>query len=212
MITLRRILALALIATSIWLVTVLDTQIGRLAALINAGFLLVISTIIIFYFRVPKIFQKMIFPTAVIIISVAIFVPLKFAEVNSKVKPILSEHWQRFNPSAIDGYVANGKTVFVDVTADWCITCKVNRALVTDTDEIREWLNKKNIVQMRADWTSPNPIISAFLQRFMRYGIPFNAVFGPKAPDGIVLPELLSKKSVVTALKLAQTGPERNEK
>ena len=65
---------------------------------------------------------------------------------------------------------------------------------------------------MRADWTSPNPIIAAFLLGFMRYGIPFNAVFGPKALDGIILPELLSKKSVITALKLAQTGPEKAEK
>ena len=159
-----------------------------------------------------KSFQKVMLTRVVIIAFLAIFVPLKFAQVNSNVKHIISEHWQRFNPSAIDGYVANGKTVFVDITADWCITCKVNRALVTDTDEIREWLKQKNIVQMRADWTSPNPIISDLLQRFMRYGIPFNAVFGPKALDGIILPELLSKKSVITALKLAQTGPEKEEK
>ena len=211
-ITLRRILALALTATTIWLVTVLDTQIGRLSAFMNAGFLLILVAIIIFYVRIPKFFRKMMLPSLVIIAFLAIFVPLKFAQVNSNVKLIISEHWQRFNPSAIDLYVANGKTVFVDVTADWCITCKVNKALVTDTVEIREWLKQENIVQMRADWTSPNPIISDFLQRFMRYGIPFNAVFGPKALDGIILPELLSKKSVITALKFAQTGPEKSEK
>ena len=86
------------------------------------------------------------------------------------------------------------------------MTCKVNKALVIDTDEIRRWLKQKNVVGMRADWTSPDPIISTFLQRFMRYGIPFNAVFGPNAVHGIVLPELLSKHSVIAALKLAQTG------
>ena len=98
--------------------------------------------------------------------------------------------------------MANGKTVFVDVTADWCITCKVNRALVLDTDEIRVWLKQKNIVQMRADWTSPNPIIAAFLQGFMRYGIPFNVAFGPKAVDGIILPELLIESSNVPLILL----------
>ena len=135
-----------------------------------------------------------------------IFVPPKFSEINANVNSIVPAHWKRFNPAAIDGYVANGKTVFVDVTADWCITCKVNKALVIDTDVIRVRLRQKNIVKMRADWTSPNPIISNFLQRFIRYGIPFNVVFGPKAHNGIVLPELLSKKSVLAALKLAQTG------
>ena len=88
----------------------------------------------------------------------------------------------------------------------------MNKALVTDTVEIREWLKQENIVQMRADWTSPNPIIAAFLQGFMRYGIPFNVVFGPKALDGIILPELLSKKSVIAALELAQTGQVTAEK
>ena len=212
MITLRRILALALTATAIWLVTVLDTQIGRLAALINTGSLLLLATLIIFYYRIPKLFQNAVLISLVMITLVAIFVPLKFAEVNTNVKSIVSQQWQKFNPAVISGYVANGKTVFVDVTADWCITCKVNRALVLDTDEIRVWLKQKNIVQMRADWTSPNPIIAAFLQGFMRYGIPFNVAFGPKAVDGIILPELLSKKSVIEALELAQTGQVTTEK
>ncbi len=56
---------------------------------------------------------------------------------------------------------------------------------------------------MRADWTRPNPAIAAYLAGFGRYGIPFNAVYGPKAPAGIVLPEVLTKEAVREAIRKA---------
>ena len=56
---------------------------------------------------------------------------------------------------------------------------------------------------MRADWTNPDPAIQRYLARFERYGIPFNAVYGPKAPEGIALPELLTKDAVLEALARA---------
>ena len=56
---------------------------------------------------------------------------------------------------------------------------------------------------MRADWTRPDAEIFAFLRSFSRYGIPFDAVYGPGAPGGLVLPELLSRESVLGALEKA---------
>ncbi len=60
-----------------------------------------------------------------------------------------------------------------------------------------------NVVAMRADWTRPSDVITAYLQRFDRYGIPFNIVYGPSAPQGIVLPELLSAQALTQALDRA---------
>jgi suppressor for copper-sensitivity B len=59
------------------------------------------------------------------------------------------------------------------------------------------------VLALRADWTRPNPEIAAFLRRYDRYGIPFNIVYGPGAPEGIVLPELLTQDAVQAALKQA---------
>jgi suppressor for copper-sensitivity B len=87
-----------------------------------------------------------------------------------------------------------------------CVTCKVNKALVLDSETVSKQLQRPNVVAMRADWTRPDPQITAFLQRFMRYGIPFNVVFGPQAPEGIVLPELLRQDVVISALDGAQKG------
>ena len=206
MITLRRILAFALAVTAAWLVTVLDTQIGRQGALMSAGFLVGLVAVIGFYRHVSKKAQTLVTSGAIVIALLAILVPPRFAEINANAQSAVSTPWQKFNPAAIDDYVATGKIVFVDVTADWCITCKVNKALVIDTVEIRGRLKQKDVVGMRADWTSPDPIISTFLQRFMRYGIPFNVVFGPNALGGVVLPELLSTNAIIEAFELAKRG------
>jgi suppressor for copper-sensitivity B len=105
--------------------------------------------------------------------------------------------------------VAEGHVVFVDVTADWCITCQVNKRLVLDTGAVTARLDAPEVVRMRGDWTLPDPAISAFLAGFGRYGIPFNAVYGPGAPEGLPLPELLTRDAVLTALGRAADGQGR---
>ena len=108
-----------------------------------------------------------------------------------------SGRWESFDQAEIARLVASGKTVFVDVTADWCITCQVNKKVVLDTQPVASWLDSQNVVAMRADWTRPNQEITNYLASFGRYGIPFNAVYGPDAPQGIALPELLTSDIVV---------------
>jgi suppressor for copper-sensitivity B len=112
-------------------------------------------------------------------------------------------YWVAFDETAIPGLVAQDKLVFVDVTADWCITCQANKKLVIDQEPVAGRLQQDNVVAMRADWTNPDPKIADFLGRHGRYGIPFNIVYGPGAPAGIVLPELLTDEAVTRALDQA---------
>ena len=111
--------------------------------------------------------------------------------------------WQPFDKVRLLNHVAEGRVVFVDVTADWCLTCKANKALVIDRGAVAERLRGAGVVAMRADWTRPNPRISAYLRSFGRFGIPFNAVYGPAAPAGIALGELLTEGAVLAAMKAA---------
>lgn len=114
--------------------------------------------------------------------------------------------WRPFDAAALDAAVAEGRTVFVDVTADWCVTCRVNKALVLDAEPVRGRLAAPSVLAMRADWTRPDPAISAYLARFDRYGIPFNAVYGPAARGGVALPELLRADAVIAALDRTRRG------
>jgi suppressor for copper-sensitivity B len=112
--------------------------------------------------------------------------------------------WQDFNEPAIAQQVADGKTVFLDVTAAWCLTCQANARFVLGTKDMQAELAKPDIVLMKADWTSPSEIIAEYLRRHGRYGIPFNIIYGPSAKDGVILPELLTKEAVLEGLKKAR--------
>ena len=111
--------------------------------------------------------------------------------------------WVVFDEAVIPAYIAKDKLVFVDVTADWCITCQANKKLVIDADPVAGRLKQADVIAMKADWTKPDPKIADFLGRHGRYGIPFNIVYGPGAPAGIVLPELLTAEAVIAALEQA---------
>lgn len=208
MIHLRRVLGLALLATAIWLLTVLAGEVGA-AASFGVGALMAALLLAIGLGRRFPRFRRPLGALALLCLGLALPVTLhgtapSEAEIRAR---LLAEAgiWQPFDQAAIPALVADGKRVFVDVTADWCITCQANKAIVLDRGEVAEALRAEDVVAMRADWTRPDERIAAYLAQFGRFGIPFNAVYGPEAPAGIPLPELLSQKAVLDAMRRA--GP-----
>ena len=120
-------------------------------------------------------------------------------------------HWRSFDLAAVKKEVAAGHVVFVDVTADWCLTCLANNRPVLDRPEVAARLDDPSgaVVAMRADWTRPDEAISRYLASFGRYGVPFNVVYGPGAPEGLPLSELLSVRAVLEGLTKASGGAGR---
>lgn len=95
---------------------------------------------------------------------------------------------------------AEGRPVFVNMTAAWCITCLVNERTTLSTDAVRAAMTDGDVVYMKGDWTNRDPAITAFLQSFGRDGLPFYAFYPPgKAP--VVLPPVLTQAIVTEALK-----------
>ena len=111
--------------------------------------------------------------------------------------------WQSFDEGKLTQLIEDDRVIFVDVTADWCITCKANKALVLDRDETQNMLAASDVVMMQADWTLPDEAISAYLARYNRFGIPFNIIYGPAAKQGIILPEILSVDAIEKAMSQA---------
>lgn len=114
--------------------------------------------------------------------------------------PAMAKGWEKFDQARIAPAVADGRTVFVDVTADWCLTCKANKRFVLERSEVQAALSAENVIRLQADWTQRDETIAAYLQSYGKYGIPFNIVYGPGAPEGIILPELLTQDAVTAAL------------
>lgn len=199
MVVLRRVLGFALAATALWLLSVLATHTGLLGAA-TIGTLAAAAGAAL-YLRQRRGWRIL---WALSLATLAFLVPLP--EGAAPRASATEDLWKPFDQAAIPGLVAAGKTVFVDVTADWCITCQINKSLVIFEDEVLARLSDDKVVSMQADWTLPSEAISNYLASFGRYGIPFDAVYGPGATEGIVLPELLTKEAVFKALDRA-AGP-----
>ncbi|NAW67155.1 protein-disulfide reductase DsbD family protein [Photobacterium halotolerans] len=114
--------------------------------------------------------------------------------------------WQPLFAADIGKQVAQGKTVFVDVTADWCITCKANKVRVLLQQPVYDAIQQPGLVRMQGDWTIPNDAVTAYLQANGRFGVPFNIVYGPGAPQGIALPVIYTSEDVMLAIQQAQGG------
>ena len=207
MIWLRRFLGLLLAGTAVWLLTILAATLDQTALWVVVGLIVAMTAALWGRHRLPASLRAAS-PIAVVALAVgALVVPTQIATSRAPdaIEPPAG-FWQPFDDAAIARLVREGKTVFVDVTADWCVTCIVNKRLVVQSTEVNKRLTTPGVVAMQADWTQPDDRIARFLAANDRYGIPFNAVYGPGAPDGIVLPELLSESAVLEALAKAAGG------
>ncbi len=194
---LRFLLGLALAGTAAWLLTVLAAQLGWLAASAALAAAALPAALLAAWARLRR---RSLAAGAALAAAAGVAAVLALPAAMEPTVP--GGRWQAFEEARIEPLVSEGRTVFVDVTADWCITCKFNKAAVLERGPVAARL-AGDIVAMRADWTRPDPAISTYLARFARYGIPFNAVYGPAAPAGIALPELLTEGAVLEALDAA---------
>lgn len=203
MLKLRAVLGVALAGTALWLIWVLAQQAGQAAA---TGLAFVLGALVLGLYAVRDVAKSQARPLLIGACAVfAVVLPLRFAETPAVSSAESAIPWREFDRAAIDQAVREGKTVFVDVTADWCVTCQVNKRLVVSRGEVARRLTSGEVLAFRADWTRPDPRISAYLAEFGRYGIPFNAVYGPGARGGVALPELLSEDAVLGAFARARS-------
>jgi len=204
MLVLRRVLGGTLALTGVWLLSVLAVQVSLAAALAVGALMAAFILVLTIRKRLPGRARIAGGALAAVLALTAFGLPLTLDRHASQAAAAIDGRWTPFDKAAIAEQVAAGRTVFVDVTADWCITCQANKKLVLTRGSVAERLFAKETVPMRADWTRPDDRIASYLAEHGRYGIPFNIVYGPGAPDGIPLPELLTEAAVVDALDRAR--------
>jgi thiol:disulfide interchange protein len=140
---------------------------------------------------------------AVAAIAGTLFIAAKATPVSIEVaRPIAQGgaiDWTVFDRTQAERLARDGRLVFVDVTADWCFTCKANERLILNTREIAEAFTRHRVVPMQADWTNQDEEIAQFLADYGRYSIPFYMLYRPGAEPHL-FPELLTKRDVLRVL------------
>ena len=132
---------------------------------------------------------------AVVLIVIALALPLRKPAVDTLV-------WQPYTEANFTAARATGQPVFIDFTAAWCLSCQVNERAVLKSKDVEKALLKNHVQLLKADWTQYDPVITRELAAVGRSGVPTYVIYPPgKVSNPDVLPELLTKSTVLTAIE-----------
>jgi len=223
---LKELMGFILLATTGWLLSVLGSEVGVDAMMSVAYFLLALAFVTWFICRFTDLTQSKARRLKVKAIGIVIAVIaaqffifskaclLRIVTCTNTAKAEFKQEedsgsliaWQPFAIEDLDKDIKSGKTVFLDFTAQWCLTCKVNEAAVLNSAPVVDKLKALHVVPMRADWTTQDETISKLLRKFNRSGVPLYVIFpAHHAEAPIVLPEVITPGLVLE--KLDQAGP-----
>ena len=202
MLFVKWVFGLMLLGTSLWLLSLLQYTIGSTATLVIGALLIVLPlwSLVRHYGA-----RGLVFGIAGMLLLGAVGGVAALLTQSHWVNPVKDElNWQPLDADRIAKEVAAGNRVFIDVTADWCITCQANKVGVTLRDPVYSALQADDMVLMQGDWTRPDKGVTDYLRANQRAGIPFNQVFGPGLPDGKALEVILTSNKVTSALEEAK--------
>ncbi len=200
MIKVKHFFGILLLLTATWLITVLYEQIGIFSSALLVFCLMTLFWILKLMHKTGK--SHLLLSMIISCLVLCFILPMHYAQTMVKIAE-KQGIWEVFNEENITQHVKNGKIVFVDVTAEWCITCKYNKKTTVNSDEIMHILMSPDVIAMKADYTSPDDKIEQFLNKHQKYGIPFNIIYGPKIKGGISQPEILDKAFLIDSFKKA---------
>ena len=211
MVTLQKIMGVLLLGTVVWLLWVVHEQAGN----VGVGIFAAISLLsIAMSFAIGNIappgvafFREVLSVGGAVVILAVIwfaFASPKFeAEVDAifkarSVQLVTEDGWYRYTPELIEELAKSGRTVFIDATADWCLTCKANEAAVLNREDFKRAMDSLNVARVKADWTRETPEVTALLRSMGKSGVPAYAIYpAGDASKQIVLPELLTTSAIV---------------
>jgi len=196
MVYLKYVLASGLILTATWLAFVCSSIVG-----ISLFILVMVCLLLFVLFLVNNKYLRRYRYLLVFLIIGNIYFIYSNKDIGDHSNSINSSDWLQYNNDTFLHYINSGKTIFIDITADWCVTCKVNKLLVLNSKEFKKFIKKNNIILMRGNWTKPSSEITQFLQKSNRYGIPFNALYGINYPRGIIFSEILTLNEIINSYK-----------
>ncbi|MDI9272610.1 protein-disulfide reductase DsbD domain-containing protein [Stenotrophomonas sp. PFBMAA-4] len=199
--TLKHVLAFPMYAAALWLLWVLGKQRGVDGMALALGGLLLL-TAGLWLFETSRWRSKRGASLLGVLLALAALAPVwgvTQLAPPARAAQAASDNVVEYSPQMLDRLRADNRVVFVNMTADWCVSCKANERAVLSRPEFKELLKRTNAVYMRGDYTNVDPQITAFLDEHKAVGVPLYVVYGPGAPP-TVLPTLLTQALVEEAL------------
>jgi thiol:disulfide interchange protein len=204
--TLKHFLAFPMYLTAVWLLWVLGKQRGVDAIGLALVGLVLLALGLWWYQRLRLQAAPLRRALAVLLLLTSI-VPLVLVhrlQRETAGPAIAGEQAVPYSAAKLAALRAEGRVVFVDMTADWCVTCKANEKAVLGREDFRASMKQADAVFMQGDWTNVDPAITEFLEAHQAVGVPLYVVFPSDGGEGEVLPTVLTQKRVAEALARAK--------
>jgi thiol:disulfide interchange protein/DsbC/DsbD-like thiol-disulfide interchange protein len=199
MVTFKTLMVFPMLATVVWLVWVLGQQAGIDGAAALLALLVVVAMAAWLWSRPSRLWQG---AGVLALAAAAAWAWPMWKEAPAVLTTAATERWQPWSAERVAALTAEGRTVFVDFTAAWCVTCQFNkRAVLSDASLLADF-DAQKVVLMRADWTKRDAAISAELTRLGRHGVPVYAVYRAASQSPTLLPEILTAQTVRDAIAL----------
>jgi thiol:disulfide interchange protein len=196
----KQFMAFPMFATCVWLLWVLAQQVDAGGVAMALGVLVAVAFALWavgLTQRGSTLFRWVALAGAVL--AALTFAPLAMTEAGSSAKSSSSAGWVDYSPEKLAQLTGEGKVVFVDFTAAWCVTCQVNKRVALNTDKVVSRFAAEGIVRMKADWTNRDARITKALAEFGRNGVPLYVLYDASGKP-TVLPEILTEGTVLAAL------------
>lgn len=202
--TLRQILAFPMYATALWLAWVLSFEANASRLVVLLGAALVLAFALWAFGTAQASGRRRGLATAVSLCAAAGFVallPLLNASVPAGVRVAdAALASQPYSEARLDALRAQKRGVFVDATAEWCVTCLVNEKVALEDSRVRSAFAAHRVAFLVADWTNRDPQVTTLLSAHARSGVPLYLYYAPGAADAEVLPQILTPGVVLNAL------------
>lgn len=202
--TLRQALGFPMLATVVWLLWVLGHQVGVDGAVLLLGLLVLLSSFL-WSLRFPGALGRLISGLLLVVLFAATgWGQSSLLQAPPTPSTISSATWQPWSNAKVEQALRDGRPVFVDFTAAWCITCQINKRTTLSHASVLKAFDQQQVVLLQADWTRQDPAITAALSQLGRSGVPVYVLHRPgQAP--LLLSELLSPGVVLDALATLNT-------
>jgi len=196
--TLKEFLAFPLYLSAIWLLWVLTNQVSsNLMAGVCVGAVAIAFACWLNNRPAEGLSAKIHKLVALASIVVAILLPYQLLQKTTE-----TSRWQAYSPTLLQELRDQGRPVFIDLTADWCLTCLANERVTLSKAEVEAVFDEQKVATLKGDWTNRDPEISALLDEYGRSGVPLYLWFpANRAGKADVLPQLLTPDLVITTIK-----------
>jgi len=197
MVRFKEILAFPMFAAAIWLVWVLSLQAGEDGVLFVLSAMLAVSLAIWLFKRKGMTGKALGVFSVLAAITLPVSISANSASVEIAAGELKAEAW---SPARVAELQAEGRPIFVDFTAAWCVTCKVNEKVVLNKSKTQKLFKDTNTAFLVADWTNKDDIIAAELAKYGRAGVPLYLVYANNSVSPAVLPQVLSHNVIQAAI------------